>query len=77
MTQEKLTRCILNDPEKVLVGKQEKGEPPGWVPSFAYPNAIVVWLDAPEFEELKKRRWDEPCDICPEQVKERCEHATK
>lgn len=64
-------KCILNDPEQVLVGPQDKGEPPSWMPAFAYPRARVYWLDREVFDELKRRRNRKPCNICP--AKQQCD----
>jgi hypothetical protein len=58
-------KCILNDPERVLVGPIDKGSPPSWLPAFAYPSAELYWLDRPVFDELVKRGQQKPCNICP------------
>jgi len=67
-----MLNCILNDPEQVMIGVQDRGEPPSWMPRFAYKDAILVWLYRDKFEILKKRRNDKPCDICPSKVKKHC-----
>jgi hypothetical protein len=67
-----MINCILNDPEQVMIGVQDRGEPPSWVPRFAYRDAILVWLYRDEFNILVKRRYDKPCDICPKEVKKAC-----
>ena len=67
-----MSECRLIDPEKTMILPHDPGEPPSWGPSWAFPYADTVWLERPEFDELLKRKDQQPCDICPKEVKEKC-----
>ena len=71
-----MSNCLLLDPEAVMILPRDKGEPPSWGPRFAYLNAMVVWLDREEFNELQKHKNTRPCDICPSKVKQECMNST-
>jgi hypothetical protein len=63
------TKCRLLD-DKLIVVPHDPGEPPNWAP--VRPGMQLVILDRKEFDELKVRKYDRPCDICPDEIKERC-----
>jgi hypothetical protein len=62
--------CRLVDP-RLIVAPQDKGSPPSWVPAFH--GEEVVWVDREIFDKLKKLRDDKPCNICPTEIKKKCE----
>jgi len=70
-----MDKCILVDPEKVMVLPHDPGEPPSWGPVWAFPNALMICLPRSEFDELLKRKDEEPCDICPPEIKKKCSNA--
>ena len=72
-----MSECLLTNPDKLLIGKREEGEPPSWIPAFAYPRADVVWLDKKVSDELMKRVNEPPCDICPNKIKDKCTLSSK
>lgn len=62
--------CRLVDP-RLIVAPQDKGSSPSWVPAFH--GEEVVWVDREIFDKLKKLRYEKPCDICPIEIKKKCE----
>ncbi|MBK5191215.1 MAG: hypothetical protein JJE19_06955 [Methanosarcinales archaeon] len=68
-------KCRLLDPQ-LIVAPRDKGEPPLWVP--AWHGEDVVRVDRDLFEKLKKLRheYDKPCNICPDEIKSKCEVET-
>ena len=62
-------KCRLLSDDLVVV-PHDKGEPPSWVPTFLYRQ--VVWVDRELFTQLKHRKNEMPCDICPDEIKNRC-----
>ena len=61
--------CMLRNP-KVVIAPQDPGQPPSWVDTA---NIItVIWVDRMLFNELKVRKYDIPCDICPSELKDKC-----
>lgn len=61
--------CRLED-EDFILAPQDKGEPPSWVPALR--GKRVVWVDRKLFEQIKKRRHEKPCEICPDNIKTNC-----
>jgi len=61
--------CKLTD-HKLIIAPQDHGEPPAWVPYI--PCRMVVWVHRELFDALKARRFEKPCDICPDTIKRLC-----
>lgn len=61
--------CKLTD-HKLIIAPQDHGEPPNWVPYV--PGRMVVWVDRVLFDMLKARRFEMPCDICPDEIRRVC-----
>jgi hypothetical protein len=66
--------CLLKDP-RVTIVPQDPGEPPSWTPFF--PGSQIFWVDRNVFEALIARRHNNPCDICPDEIKEKCDRKAK
>ena len=63
-------KCSLVKNNVILV-PHNPGEPPSWVP--ALPGAEIHWVREALFEKLKELRYKKPCDICPDEIKNKCE----
>lgn len=61
--------CRLLDPN-LIVAPHDKGSPPSWVPAFH--GEEVVWVDREIFDKLKELRDNQPCNICPNEIKKKC-----
>jgi len=42
-------------------------------PTCYFPGCYVYWLDKALFDQLTARRYDRPCDICPDEIRKECE----
>ena len=66
---EEETKCYLLD-NKLIVAPHDPGEPPSWVPTFL--GCKIVWVCRELFDQLKARMYDKSCDVCPDEIKEKC-----
>lgn len=55
-------KCLLLDPKTIIV-PYDKGSPPPWAPYWS--GGRIAWVDRRMFDELKVRKYNMPCDICP------------
>ena len=63
-------RCHLIS-VKVILASHDPGEPPSWIPPF--PDVEVFWVNRVLLDQLKELRYKMPCNICPDEIRKKCE----
>jgi len=67
-------KCLLVSDDLIVV-PHDKNSPPSWAPVWLYRYSAIV--DRELFDQLKARRYEKPCDICPENIKSICKSENK